>query len=246
MTAYGDFASLYDQLMNDVDYEKWFNYIEEIFERNGKKPRTILEMACGTGNLTEFFCKENYEVTCFDLSEEMLTVASSKLSSYRNVNILKQDMTELNLSDNKFEVIVSACDSINYIISLDDLLRVFKNAYNHLEQGGLFVFDINSYFKLKNVIGENIFVEDQEDIFYVWDNEFLEEEQLCNFYLTFFVKEDGLYRRFDETHVERAYQTEEILDALKKSGFKKVDYYDEFTFDDVKEKSERIFFTALK
>ncbi len=246
MTAYGEFASLYDELMNDIDYEKWFNYIEEIFKRHDKKPRTILEMACGTGNLTEFFCKKNYIVTCFDLSEEMLIQASSKLSGYRNVNILQQDMTKLNLNKNKFDVVVSACDSINYITSSEDLFKVFKNTYDHLEEGGMFVFDINSHYKLKHIIGENIFVEDTDDIFYVWDNEFLEEEQLCNFYLTFFVKENGVYRRFDETHIERAYHTEEILELLKSVGFKGIEAYDEFTFDEAKEQSERIFFTALK
>lgn len=246
MKAYGDFASLYDELMNDIDYEKWFYYIEEIFKRQGKTPRKVLEMACGTGNLTEFFCKTNYDVTCFDLSEEMLTVASSKLSRYNNATILKQDMTNLNLHQNKFDTIISACDSINYITSLKDLEKVFKNVFDHLEEGGLFVFDINSYFKLKNIIGENIFVEDTEDIFYVWDNEFIEEEQICNFYLTFFVKENGLYKRFDEFHRERAYKNEEITSLLKKVGFNEINAFDEFTFYDAREESERVFFTGTK
>ena len=246
MKAYGEFADLYDQLMYDIDYEKWFLYIEEIFKKNNKKPERILEMACGTGSLTKYFCESDYKVTCFDLSEEMLTVAYDKLSAYRNVKLLKQDMTELTLGDNKFEAIIAACDSINYITEDEDLLKVFKNAYDHLEDEGIFIFDINSYYKLKNIIGENIFVEDTEDIFYVWDNEFIEETDICNFYLTFFVREDDHYNRFDEMHSERAYENKDVRDKLNLAGFKDVKMYDNFTFNRIKDDSERIFFVAIK
>lgn len=246
MKAYGDFAELYDQLMYDIDYDKWFCYIEDIFKKYNKNPKKILEMACGTGNLTKHFCESDYKVTCFDLSEEMLTVAYDKLSAYRNVKILKQDMTNLTLGDNKFDAVIAACDSINYITEDEDLLKVFKNVYEHLEDGGLFIFDINSYYKLKNIIGENIFIEDTEEIFYVWDNEFIEETDICNFYLTFFVKENDHYNRFDEMHSERAYKNEDVLNKLKLSGFKDVEVYDNFNFDKVKNDSERVFFVAVK
>ena len=246
MKAYGDFAELYDQLMYDIDYEKWFYYIEDIFKKYNKSPGKILEMACGTGNLTKHFCDSNYNVTCFDLSEEMLTVAYDKLGAYRNVKILKQDMTNLTLGDNKFDAVIAACDSINYITEDRDLLKVFKNVYDHLEDEGLFIFDINSYYKLKNIIGENIFIEDTEDIFYVWDNDFIEETDICNFYLTFFVKENDHYNRFDEMHSERAYKNEEVLNKLKLSGFKDIEMYGDFKFNEVKDDSERIFFVAVK
>lgn len=246
MESYGDFAVLYDQLMYDVDYKEWFEYIEKILKKHKKNPKNILEMACGTGNLTEYFCKSDYNVTCFDLSEEMLTVAYSKLSEYNNVNILKQDMINLDLNNKKFDAIISACDSINYITRDDDLLKVFKNVYDHLENGGIFIFDINSYYKLKNIIGENIFIQDTDDIFYVWDNEFIEDEEICNFYLTFFVKQGNSYNRFDETHKERAYKNGEIIKLLEKSGFKEIAIYDSFSFNNVEENSERIFFIATK
>ncbi len=246
MKAYGEFAVLYDQLMNDIDYEKWFHYIEEIFKEYDVVPKSVLEMACGTGNLTKHFCDSKYKVTCFDLSDEMLTVAYEKLSGYRNVKILRQDMTSLSLGNNKFDAVIAACDSINYITDEDDLLKVFKNAYDYLEEGGLFIFDINSYYKLENIIGENIFIQDTEDIFYVWDNEFIKEEEICNFYLTFFVKECDHYNRFDEMHRERAYRNEEVLEKLKKSKFTNINMYDSFSFDDVKNDSERVFFVARK
>ncbi len=246
MESYGDFAELYDQLMYDIDYKEWFDYIEKIFKRDGKKPKNILEMACGTGSLTKHFCEANYNVTCFDLSEEMLTVAYSKLSSYRNVDILRQDMIDFFLNKKKYDAIIAACDSINYITDDQDLLKVFKNAYDHLEDGGMFIFDINSYYKLKNIIGKNIFVQDTDDIFYIWDNEFIEDEEICNFYLTFFVKQDELYSRFDEMHRERAYKTEDIEDMLKKIGFKDIFIYDAFSFENIERNSERIFFIASK
>lgn len=246
MESYGEFAMLYDQLMYDIDYKQWFDYIEEIFKKYHKNPRNILEMACGTGNLTKYFCDSNYNVTCFDLSEEMLTVAYAKLGAYRNVNILKQDMVDLDLNNKKFDAIIAACDSINYITEDNALLKVFQNAYDHLEEGGIFIFDINSYYKLKNIIGENIFIQDTNDIFYVWDNEFIEDDEICNFYLTFFVKEGDSYNRFDETHRERAYKNRDIVNALYKTGFKGVEIYDSFNFNDVEDESERIFFVALK
>ena len=246
MKAYGDFAMIYDELMHDIDYEKWYYYIEDIFKKYNKEPKQILEMACGTGNLTKYVCDAKYKVTCFDLSEDMLTVAYSKLGAYKNVKILRQDMTNLSLGDNKFDVVVAACDSINYITDPEDLLKVFENAYDHLEEDGLFIFDINSYYKLKNIIGENIFIEDSEDVFYIWDNEFIEEEEICNFYLTFFVKEDDHYTRFDEMHKEKAYKNEDIIDKLKLSGFKGIEMYDSFSFNKVKKNSDRIFFVGVK
>lgn len=246
MKAYGDFAKIYDQLMYDIDYEKWFNYIEDIFRKHNKDPKNILEMACGTGSLTEYFCESDYKVTCFDLSEDMLTVAYDKLSEYRNVKILKQDMTNLKLGDNKFDAVIAACDSINYITEDEDLLKVFKNVYNHLEDEGLFVFDINSHYKLTNIIGENVFIEDTEDVFYIWDNEFIEEEDICNFYLTFFVRENDKYIRFDEMHSERAYKNHHIIESLKLANFKDIKMYDDFNFNQVKDDSERIFFVANK
>lgn len=246
MKAYQEFALLYDELMDDVDYYKWFNYIKEIFKKHNKEPKSILEMACGTANLTKYFCKEDYKVTCFDLSEDMLSIAYDKLREFRNVNILKQDMINLNLSNKKFDAIICACDSINYIIDENDIRKVFENVYNHLDEEGIFIFDINSYYKLKNIIGENTFIEDKEDIFYVWENEFIEEEEICNFYLTFFVNQDGLYKRFDETHVEKAYKNQDILKYLEDSGFNEINIYDNFTFQTPKQDSERIFFIAKK
>ncbi|KNF07466.1 putative methyltransferase [Gottschalkia purinilytica] len=246
MKTYKDFAFLYDRLMEDVDYKMWFEYIKSIFKKYNKKPDKILEMACGTGNLTKYLCEEIRDVTCFDLSDEMLTVAYDKLQYYNNVDILKQNMIDFNLNKKEFESIICCCDSINYITDESELYKVFENTYKHLTKNGLFIFDINSYYKLKYIIGENTFIEDTDEVFYTWENEFIEEESLCYFYLTFFMKENEKYIRFDETHIEKAYTENQLKNMLKKVGFSKVDTYDAFNFYNVSEKSERIFFIASK
>src|SRR5699024_5804818 len=164
---YNEFASLYDELMYDFDYKNWFEYIENIFKKFNKNLNTILEMACGTCNLSYFFGEKGYKLTCFDLSSEMLSVAYKKLNLFKNIRILNQDMIDFNFNE-KFDAVIAACDSINYIIDEKDLLSVFNNVYKHLKADGIFIFDINSVYKLKNIIGNNIFAEDQEDIFYTW------------------------------------------------------------------------------
>lgn len=245
MDIYNKFANVYDELMNDFDYQAWFNYIEDIFSKYKKDPKKVLEMACGTGSLSQYFAQDGYKLTSFDLSDEMLAKAYDKLNRYKNVKLLKQNMIDFNFSE-KFEAIVSICDSINYILDEEDLVNTFKNVYDHLEDGGIFIFDINSYYKLSNTLGNNIFIEDREDIFYSWENFFDDKSNICDFYLTFFLKEEVNYKRFDEHHRERAYKVGEVLESLKKAGFETRHIYDCFTFDTPREKSDRINFIAIK
>ena len=246
MSNYVEFATLYDELMNDFDYENWSNYIEEIFNRYKVKPTKLLEMACGTGSLSYYLAKKRYDLVCFDLSSEMLSKAYEKLGKFKNVKLIKQNMINFNINE-KFDSVISICDSINYIINKKDLEQCFKNVYNHLNDNGIFIFDINSFYKLKEIIGNNTFIEDREDVFYTWQNNFNEDTNICEFFLTFFKSgENDLYYRFDEEHTERAYRVDEIIECLNNAGFKDVNYYNEFTFDDVSETSERINFVVKK
>lgn len=245
MNNYNEFAYFYDELMNDFDYEKWADYIESIFEYYQFKPNKILEMACGTGNLTYQLAKRMYKLTAFDLSSEMLTKAYEKLYRFKSVELLNQDMVSFKFNK-KFDSIISICDSINYIVDAKDLSITFTNAYNHLNEGGLFIFDINSSYKLREIIGNNIFIEDRDNVFYNWQNEFDCYNNICSFYLTFFIKEGENYHRFDELHEERAYEIDEITNLLNKAGFKKIDYFDCFTFDEINPDTERINFIAIK
>lgn len=246
MEAYREFANLYDKLMNDFDYKMWFNYIEDIFHRYEKKPKWILEMACGTGNLSLHLAEQGYKLTCFDLSEEMLAQAYLKLNRYKNVKILNGNMIDFKINQ-KFDAIISICDSINYIIEEKDLKSTFQNAYNNLEDGGIFIFDINSFYKLKNILGHNTFIEDKEGVFYTWENYYDDEKNTCHFYLNFFVHDfENQYIRFEEEHIEKAYTTEEIIRLLNDAGFKSVDYYEAFTFEEINPLTERINFVVTK
>lgn len=242
--AYDKFAEIYDELMTlDIDYNNWYTYIKNIFNRYDKQPKTILEMACGTGNLTNYLAEDMYDISAFDLSEEMLSIAHNKLRKHKNVSLRYMDMKNFKFNK-KFDAIISICDSINYITEKKDLANVFDNVYNHLNSGGIFIFDINSYYKLSKIIGNNTFVHDDEKVFYVWENNF--ENNLSEFLITFFVKRNDIYERFDEYHLERAYTSPEIINQLKSTGFKDIYEFDGLTFNSKKYNSERINFVAIK
>lgn len=250
MESYIEFASYYDSLMYDVDYESWYDFLKEILGKEGISYSSVLEMGCGTGNITEQICHDEKvkSVTCFDISEEMLVIAKQKLNGVPNLEILRQDMTEISIKKN-YDLVLSCCDSINYITDEESLRKVFKNTYSRLNDRGAFLFDINSHYKLSEIIGDNTFTEDRDGIFYVWENEYESESQLCNFYLTFFIEDEqsGKYSRFDEHHVERAYRSEKIVELLKESGFEYVKMYCDFELSkDCKDKAERIFFLCKK
>lgn len=242
---YNNFALLYDELMMDVDYKEWYLYIKKILDKFDKHPESILEMACGTGNLSYYLAKDGYDLTCFDLSSNMLSIAYNKLNRYKNVTILNQNMVDFNIN-NRFDSIISICDSINYIVDKEELLKTFKNVKDHLKDEGIFIFDINSHYKLKNIIGNNTFVEDKEGIFYVWQNYFDENENISEFFLTFFVEDEkGGYTRFDEEHMEKAYYVEEVIELLKLASFSQIYYFNSFTFEKPSKESERINFVAV-
>ena len=246
MEIYNRFANIYDELMMDFNYEDWFNYIEGIFERYDKEPKKILEMACGTGNLSYYLGKKGYRLTCFDLSSDMLSKAYDKLRKFKNVRLMNQNMIHFNLKES-FDSVISICDSVNYITEKEDLLKTFKNVWNHLEDDGIFIFDINSHYKLKHIIGNNTFIEDREDVFYSWQNYYDDNKDICEFYLTFFYSEDGeCFERFDEEHIEKAYEENEIIELLKEAGFKTIESFQAFGFEKVKEETERINFIAIK
>lgn len=245
MLSYSNMAQLYDELMEDVDYDKWYEYICDIIKEKNINPKNVLEMACGTGNLTEKLCESDFNVTCFDLSDEMLVVAYEKLKKYHNVNVLKQNMVNFNVKD-RFELVLSICDSINYITDKEDLLNAFKRVHYHLKEDGLFIFDINSKYKLENVIAKNVFVNDYDNVFYTWESEHDEENSLVNFFLTFFLKEGDKYNRFDEMHTERVYEKQELIGILKEAGFSKIEVFEAFTFDEPRCDSMRLNFVVSK
>lgn len=248
MDQYKDFAFIYDELMNEVDYNGWVEYIEKIIEKEGTKVQNILELACGTGNLTIPLTKKNYDIAGIDISEEMLGVAREKAEKEGvELVLLQQDIAELDFDITNLDCVLCACDGFNYITYDEDLENVFKKTYELLKENGLFIFDISSFYKLSSVLGNNMYGENREDIAYMWQNYFDDEENLVEMELAFFVKdEDGRFERFEEVHQQRAYTEDEIIESLQISGFTDIKVYGDFTFEKPKKDSERIFFVCKK
>lgn len=239
---YNRFAYLYDELINDVNYKEWLDYYFKIFQRYGLKPKLGLDLGCGTGNLTTLFADKGVEMTGIDLSEDMLMVAREKAEG-RDILYLNQDMCEFELYGT-VDFIVSSLDCINYITDKRELLKVMKLANNYLNPGGLFIFDINTPYKLENITGNNTFILENDEVFCSWQNEFDKKRKISDFYLTFFCKEGEKYQRFDEEHSERAYSIEEIASVIENAGMKLLSVYDEMSFKKPTLKSERVFFVA--
>ncbi|MGL5634494.1 MAG: class I SAM-dependent DNA methyltransferase [Sarcina sp.] len=245
MSSYNKMAKVYDQLINeDINYEDIADFLLNVAKKENVKFDNYLDLACGTGNVGIHVCKEFNENYFVDLSEDMLTEVEQKLRDNDiKAKILCQDMCELDLN-NKFNLISCVLDSTNYILEDEDLEDYFRGVYNHLDNSGVFIFDINSYYKLSEILGNNIYTYDNEEIFYTWENIF--EDDIVEMSLTFFVKDGYMYERFDEVHEERAYREQEIEAIIKKIGFKIIDKKNGYTDLPIKEDTERILYILKK
>ncbi|MCX7710196.1 MAG: class I SAM-dependent methyltransferase [Clostridia bacterium] len=243
---YTNFAYIYDTLMYDIDYSKWADYIEEIFAINNVSPKLLLDLGCGTGNLTLEMAKRGHESIGIDISPDMLSCAKSKaLEQGLDILYLNQDMTDFELYGT-VDAIVCLMDSVNYVTNPRDLKKMFKLVHNYLNPGGIFIFDINSPFKLEHVLGNNVFYDISEDASYIWKNYYNSRKKLCEFDLTFFVKEEEYYKKYDEIHYERAYSKQELKNIIKDSGLYLSGIYDELKLSKPHSKSKRIFFVCKK
>lgn len=243
--VYGEFAKIYDKLIyEDIDYNLIAQRLKKIMQENNIEQKDYLDLACGTGNVTINMAEDFKNVYAVDLSDDMLMQAFDKFQE-KNINaqVICQDMTELDLN-HKFDLISCMLDSTNYILEEEDLMNYFKSVFNHLKDEGIFVFDINSYYKLSNILGNNIYIHDDDNVFYSWENVF--EDEIVSMYLTFFVKDKKQYEKFQEEHYERAYKEDEIEVILKNIGFSILNKYDGYTVNDVNEKSERILYVVKK
>ena len=243
--AYGEFAKIYDELINeDINYDQMVEKIVEICQCNNITFNSYLDVACGTGNVTIRLAEKFKDIYAVDLSEDMLREAFDKFKSKRiRGKVICQDMTELCLNK-KFDLITSVLDSTNYIIEEDGIQRYFNAVYEHLNDDGIFIFDINSYYKLSEILGNNIYTYSEEEVFYTWENTF--EDDLLSMFLTFFVKKGDLYDRFEEEHLERAYKEEEIESYLKNANLDIISKFDGYTNNDVQANSERIVYVVKK
>jgi len=245
---YGDFASVYDTLMDDYDYDVWSQYYLELIKRQyGKMPVRMVECACGTGSLTVRFAQLAIQVTGVDISASMLRCAEAKARKWGvSPAFVKQDMKKLQLT-RRVGAVLATCDGVNYLIREADVMEFFRVAYDALEPGGVFCFDCSSRYKLEETMGDAFFGEERDGIAMLWQNHLNRQTHVLSMDVTFFVREeDGRYRRFREQHKQRAHGQQEIIEWLKQAGFEKVSAYGGMTFNQPEEKDIRIHYAACK
>ena len=244
MSSYESFAALYDRLMTDVDYDGWCDYLEESFARMKVQPKLVLELGCGTGNLTVRLANKGYSMIGLDNSSDMLSVALEK-SQGLDILYLLQDMTQFELYGT-VDAVVCSLDCLNYLTEEGMLEQCFSLVSLYLNPGGVFLFDLNTQYKMEHVLARETFLYDDGEVFYTWQSIWDEEYGECEYDLTFFVKEGNVYRRFEETHLQKAYSVSDVERALKQAGLILEGMVDGFDRKPVCEQTERIFFAARK
>ncbi|MFA7637650.1 MAG: methyltransferase domain-containing protein [Monoglobales bacterium] len=243
---YSVFSEVYDSLTEDVEYEKRADYITSLLRKFGKDPEIILDLGCGTGSITSLLAKKGYSMIGVDISSEMLAVAADKAEKNGlDILYLNQPMEDFELYGS-VGAAVSLLDSLNYVTEEKDLEKTFRLVHNYLDPGGLFIFDINTAHKLKNILPGNTFCGESDKAFYTWENVYDPEYSLCEFTLNFFIKNGKNFTRHTETHYQKAYTDSFIKKLLKRCGFEVLAVYDDLTFDSPARSSEKVFYVARK
>ena len=247
MDAYTSFAEVYDMFMDNIPYEDWCGYLTSLLKEYGIDDGLVLDLGCGTGTLTELLAKEGYDMIGVDVSEDMLQEAIEKRAeSGLPILYLLQDMREFELYGT-VRAVVSICDSLNYILDYDDLVHVFSLVNNYLDPKGVFIFDFNTRYKYEEILGDRTIAENREECSFIWDNYYYEDEKINEYDLSLFIetdKDSGLYRKYEETHYQRAYTLEEMKELIRKSGLEFVTAYDAFSKNAPMDTSERIYVIA--
>lgn len=257
MAAYQSFASVYDLFMDNVPYEEWCEYIKSLLKEYGITDGLVLDLGCGTGKMTRLLSASGYDMIGVDNSEEMLEIARDAEYSVtdgecadtaedasKDILYLLQDMREFELFGT-VRAVISICDSMNYILDENDLREVFRLVNNYLDPEGIFIFDLNTVYKYQDMLGETTISENRDEGSFIWDNYYDKDEQINQYDLTLFIREkDDLYRKYEETHFQRAYELDIIKQLLMEAGMEFVAAYDAFTREPVREDSERIYVIA--
>lgn len=244
MEAYSGFAEVYDMFMDNVPYREWCERITDVLRRYGINDGIVLELGCGTGRMTRLLAEKGYDMIGVDLSEEMLGIAREAETEQTGILYLNQDMREFELYGT-VRAVVSVCDSVNYLTEEEDLSDVFRLVNNYLDPNGIFIFDLNTIYKYRDLLGETTICENRTDGSFIWENYYDEDEQINQYDLTLFIKEeDGRYRKYEETHFQRAYELQTVQRLLEEAGLEFLGCYDENLKEAAKDDSERVYFIA--
>ncbi len=245
--AYEYLAGCYDRFTTDVHYAAWADYLEKHFARSRLPIRTVLDLACGTGSLTCELAERGYEMIGADLSEEMLAQAAEKARAVEGIPpiFLHQAMEELDLYGT-IDACVCCLDSVNYVTRPQKLARAFQRVHTFLMPGGLFLFDINTPYKLQSLDGQ-LFMDEDQEACCIWRAEYSPRRRICTYGIDLFCREpNGLWSRREEVHQEYAYEPEELEQMLRQAGFRQIKQYGELKMRRPKPGEQRIFFAARK
>lgn len=234
--AYEKFAYYYDSLMDQAFYDDYYTFIKEHV-----KYQSILELACGTGELAIRFSKDNKEIYATDISKDILEVARMK-ASHENVNLLlaRIDMVDFKI-DRPVDMVLCSCDSINYILNTKSVTQVFKNAYRSLKKGGTFVFDANSMHKMEVTLKEYKEHNEDEDFIFDWKVESLGLGKVKH---SIYIEDKVEKEIVEETHLQQSYSVDKYLTLLKKAGFNDVELFSDF--GTYREECQRVIFICKK
>ena len=243
---YTRFAAAYDEMMENVDYVRWANYIDKLFDLYNYSPKSLLNIACGTGAIDTLLARKGYEMSGIDLAREMLQWAKEKAeASNVHLHLWQQDMRYLTVAK-PFDAALCLYDSINYIVTEDELKLVFYKVFDALVPQGMFIFDVTTEHNIVKHFHRQTFAENFDSFSYIWKNLYLPKDKLCKTILTFFLKEGDHYQKYDELHVQKIFTVDQVKKLLDEAGFKMLSAFESFTFDKWRKSSERINFTAVK
>ncbi len=242
---YNEFAYSYDALMTDVDYEKRTDYICSLFEIFDRMPSLMLDLACGTGEFSNRFADKGVSVIGVDISYDMLSVAREKSAEKGNdILYLCQDASELDLYGT-VDGAICCLDSLNHITDYDNFCKAISKVSLFLEKDRLFIFDLNTEYKHREVLGNNTFIIDTDDVYCVWQNDY-DGENTVEINLDFFTPDGEAYYRTSESFCERAYSDKQIKDALQKAGLKIEAVYEELTQNTPSDTTQRVVYVTRK
>jgi len=242
MGAYDALSVVYDRLNGDVDYKKWADFIEECYARYLKeKPSLVLDLGCGTGSMTLELARRGYDMTGLDISPEMLSRAYTRSAEegVSGVLFLEGDMCDFELYGTVGSV-VCCLDGINHLMDEADVMDCFDLVHNYLDPDGLFIFDVNTPYKFKNIYADNDYVLEEDGAVCVWRNRLSDDGRQCDFHLTVFDRtEDGLYARRDGVQSEMCYDESTLREMLEEAEFEVLGFFGDVDFSAPKSDAER-------
>ena len=245
MGAYEMLAGCYDRLTNDVDYEAIAAFYRTLLGREGVRPRTAVDLACGTGSVTAILAREGLRVIGVDMSEEMLTQAAAKTAGLDPAPIfVRQKLQNLTLPRG-VDLAVCALDSLDYITEPKECARAIRRVYRALNPGGMFIFDVNTPEKLRAMDGQ-VFLDEDQDVYCVWRGEFDDSTNICSYGMDLFIREGKHWLRSFEEHREYAYSREQLTVFLKDAGFTRIRVYGDRTLEQPGAGEQRMYFSARK